>query len=87
MLRMLLGAVILIAGGLELILGIGHRRVIALGGLLPAGGATAARARPGHHSDVDEPQPTLRTNHARTHTPSHRVSKALWFGDSHPMLG
>lgn len=53
MLRMLLGAVIIIAGGLELILGIGHRRVIALGGLLPAGGAASARARPGHRSDVE----------------------------------
>lgn len=43
----LLGAVIIIAGVLELILDIGHRRVIALGGLLPAGGAAGARARPG----------------------------------------
>jgi hypothetical protein len=56
-LRMLLGAVIITAGTLELILGIGHGRLIALGVLLLAGGTTAARARLTHPNRDDEAQP------------------------------
>ena len=53
--RMLLGAVIITGGTLELILGIGHGRVVAFGVLLLAGGATAVRERLSHPSRDDEP--------------------------------
>ncbi len=54
--RMLLGALLIIAGALELFLGIGHGGVVLFGVLLVAGGATAARARHGRapsHEEVD----------------------------------
>jgi len=54
-LRVLLGALIITVGALELILGLGHGRLIALGALLLAGGATAVRGRLRHPSRVNEP--------------------------------